>query len=135
MGIIHGDLHHQNIQLDLDPTNLRKISRLYYIDFDFSTWIYKEPERPVTEPSKIRHLNRIQRVNRLVNQNILHVCKMIPDHCNQLITQLNLYIGPFGTPMTTSESLKVTSSNDIRGALCGSLHANLSTHVVVVCIA
>jgi hypothetical protein len=114
MGIVHGDLHRGNIQLDVDEQF--NISKIYYIDFDYSTQIYDEYET-LSHLKGIDRLNFISRYNNLINKNNLHISKMVLDYCNELMTTLSLYSSPFGTPLTMPNSIKITSSDDIHATL------------------
>lgn len=124
LGVIHGDLHRGNIQLDLDENSM--ISRIFYIDFEYSSLIYDEHNiYDVIKTLKgIQLLNFINNYNLLVNKNNLHMCKMILDYCNQIITTLSIFIAPFGTPMAFPRSIKITTSDDIRSAIDNIIHHN-----------
>jgi hypothetical protein len=114
LGIIHGDLHRGNIQLDIDAES--NISKIYYIDFDYSIRLYEEA-RKIDSLKGIERLNFINYVNHLANKNNLHVSKMILDYCNELMTALSLYNCPFSTPLAMSNSIKITNSDDIQSVL------------------
>jgi len=114
LGIIHGDLHCGNIQLDLSDETT--ISKIYYIDFDFSKWIYRELDK-IALKHGTEKLNLINYYNNIANRNNLHVCKMILDYCNELMMRLTLYNCPFGTPLEAQNSIKITNSDDIQSSL------------------
>lgn len=113
IGVIHGDLHHGNIQVDVTDG---LISKIYYIDFDFSTWIFKELEK-LKDMGNIDKLNYMNYFNGISNKNNLHTSKMILDHCNKIMTTLNLYYCPFGTPMTSLDNISITNAETITSTI------------------